>query len=358
MDTPTKITLEDLGYNEFINSAWKALDFPNASVARVISEFKGGYKVKDSQGEYLAQITGKQRFEAIRRADYPAVGDWVVITKIDNEKAVIQHTLPRQTILQKKYINKKDAQIIATNIDVAFIVESLDKDYSLNRFERYLVLTNDGGIKPAIVLNKIDLVSEEKLKQIIEEIQKRFADITILATSSITEKGINELLAYIEKGKTYCFIGSSGVGKSSLINKLLNRNTIKTNEISDASGKGRHTTTTREIYLLENRGILIDNPGTREVGMIEAESGIESVFDEITSLSRNCKYADCTHMHEPGCAIRQAVEEGKLDEGKYENYLKLKKENEFYEMTELEKRQRDRKFGKFFKKTLEQKENS
>jgi ribosome biogenesis GTPase len=348
----TKIKLEDIGYSEFFDLKWKSLKLEDSSVARVIAEHKQAYKVKNANGEFLAKITGKQMFNAARRADYPAVGDWVMITELDEERASIHCVLPRKTILKKKYSDKKDIQIIATNIDVVFIIESLDRDYNLNRFERYLVLANEGGIKPAIVLNKTDLVSESELNQRIKQIKSRFDNINIILTSTITEHGLNELMNYIKKGKTYCFLGSSGVGKSSLVNKLLKKNIIKIREISDSTGRGKHTTTTREMYFLENGGILIDNPGTREVGIADVSNGIENVFDDIAFLSKKCKYADCTHKHEPGCAVLKAIKDGKLDEAKYQNYTKLKKENEYYEMTDIEKRRKDRKFGQFVKKTL------
>lgn len=348
----TKIKLEDLGYDDLFDLKWKSLELTNSLAARVIAEHKEAYKVKNADGEYLAKITGKQMFNATKREDYPAVGDWVAITKLDEERAVIQNILPRKTILQKKYSDKQDIQIIATNIDVAFIIESLDRDYNLNRFERYFVLVNEGGIKPAIILNKIDLIAEAELNQKIEQLKNRFADIDIILTSAVTEQGLNGLMNYITKEKTYCFLGSSGVGKSSLINKLLKGNAIKTREVSDSTGKGKHTTTTREMYFLQNGGIVIDNPGTREVGMADSGTGIDNVFDQITFLSNKCKYTDCTHMHAPGCAVLKAIKDGELDEAKYQNYIKLKKENEFYEMTNLEKREKDRKFGQFVKKSL------
>jgi ribosome biogenesis GTPase / thiamine phosphate phosphatase len=348
-----KLKLADLGYDEFFDLKWQSLELTNSSVDRVIAEHKGAYKVKGAEGEYWAKITGKQIFNATKRTDYPAVGDWVAITKLDQEQAVIQNILPRKTILQKKYSNKADSQIIATNIDVAFIIESLDRDYNLNRFERYLVLANEGGIKPAIILNKIDLVTEADLNLIIEQIKNRLGNLDTIITSAITEQGLNKLTNYITKGKTYCFLGSSGVGKSSLINRLLKRNTIKTKGISDATGKGKHTTTARSMYFLENGGMVIDNPGIRQVGIADTGAGIENVFDEIILLSNECKYTDCTHLHEPGCAILKAVAEGTLDKAKYLNYIKLKKENAFYEMTELEKRKKDRQFGQFKKNAME-----
>lgn len=215
-------------------------------------------------------------------------------------------------------------------------------------------MANEGGIKPVIILNKIDLVSEAELNQKIEQIKNRFNNIDIISTSAITEQGLNELVNYIRRGKTYCFLGSSGVGKSSLINKLLRNNSIKIREISDSTGRGKHTTTAREMYFLENGGIVIDNPGTREVGIADASAGIGNVFDEITFLSKECKYTDCTHTHEPGCAVLKAIECKKLDDDKYQNYIKLKKGNKYNEMTDLEKKQKDRKFGQFVKKALDE----
>jgi len=346
--------LEDLGYSAFFESNLEKLDLDRYLTARVIAEYKEAYRVRSVTGEYLAKITGKQMFNALSRADYPAVGDWVSITELNKEQAVIHRVLPRKTILRRKYSGKQESQIIAANIDVAFVIESVDRDYNLNRFERYFVLAKDGDIKPAIVLNKIDLVSDTELNFKIDQIKDRFNDVDIIPTSAIVEQGLDELMRYITKGKTYCFLGSSGVGKSSLINKLLGRNAIKTKEISRSTGKGKHTTSGREMYFLENGGIVVDNPGMREVGMADSGTGIEDVFGEITALSKNCKYVDCTHTHEPGCAVLDAVKSKKLGENKYSNYVKLQKETEYYSMTELEKRRKDRRFGKFVKKALEQ----
>jgi ribosome biogenesis GTPase len=350
MDKGVKINLSDLGYDEFFESERKNLKLTKFPVARVITEYKQAYRVKNANGEFFAKITGKHMFLATRREDYPAVGDWVAIEELPEKTAVIRAMLPRKTILKKKYSSKQENQIIATNIDTTFIVESMDRDYNLNRFERFIVLAIEGNINPVMILNKTDLISKSELDQRIARIEKRFKEIRIIATSIITSKGLDELIDYIEKGKTYCFLGSSGVGKSSLINKLLRKDEIKTREIGMVTGKGKHTTTTREMYFLENKGLVIDNPGTREVGISDSDAGIENVFDEITLLSKECRYSDCTHMHEPGCIVLKAIEEEKLDKDKYDNYIKLKKESEFYKMTELEKRKKDKKFGQFIKK--------
>jgi ribosome biogenesis GTPase len=349
-----KIKLEDLGYDTFFESNLIKLGLDNNSAARVIAEYRETYRVRTTNNEYLAKITGKKIFDASSREDFPAVGDWVVITELDKDQAVIHGILPRKTILRKKYNNQQEIQVIAANLDVAFIIESVDRDYNLNRFERYFVLANDGNIKPVIILNKMDLISQTELNLKINQIKNRFNDIYVIPTSIIIEQGLDELIAYITKGKTYCFLGTSGVGKSSLINKLLGQDNIKTNKVNLHTGKGKHTTTSREIYFLKNGGIVVDNPGMREVGMTDSIVGIESVFDEIIALSKNCKYGNCTHTHEPGCAVLNALKSNELDENKYLNFVKLKNEAEYYGMAELEKRKKDHQFGKFVKKALKQ----
>ncbi len=346
--------VEDLGYDAFFESNRKRLKLDGFSIARVIAEYKGAYRVKNPVNEYIARITGKQMFNATSREDYPAVGDWAAITELDAKRAVIRGILPRRTVIKRKYSNKNETQIIATNIDVAFIVESIDRDYNLNRFGRYFAIAKDGGVKPAIILNKIDLISKEELDSTLIQIKNRFNDIDVIFTSTITNDGLDNLKTCILKGKTYCFLGSSGVGKSSLINKLLGKGIIKTEDISLRTGRGKHATTNREMYFLENGGIVIDNPGMREVGITDVSEGIDNVFDEIASLAKKCKYVDCTHIHEPGCEVLSALKLNKLEEGKYSNYISLKKEAEYYKMNELQKREKDRKFGRFVKKALDQ----
>jgi ribosome biogenesis GTPase len=344
------IKIEDLGYNTFFESNRNKLKLGGFSVARVIAEYKGAYRVKNVSGEYLAKITGKQMFNALSREDYPAVGDWAAITELDEERAVIHKTLPRMTIIKRKYSNKNETQVIAANIDVALVIESVDRDYNLNRFERYFAIAGEGGIKPAIVLNKIDLISKKELDLKLAQIKNRFNDVEVIPTSTITDEGLEGLKKYILRGKTYCFLGSSGVGKSSLINKLLERDAAKIKTISSRTGRGKHTTTGREMYFLKNGGIVIDNPGMKEVGMTDTSMGIDDLFDEIIVLAEKCRYVDCTHIHEPGCEVLSAVKSGKLDKDKYSNYINLKKEVGYYETTSLEKREKDHQFGKFIKK--------
>jgi ribosome biogenesis GTPase / thiamine phosphate phosphatase len=265
--------------------------------------------------------------------------------------------LPRKSIIKRKFGDKNkagekdDVQIVAANVDVLFIVQSVGRDYNLNRFERYLAIARDANIKPVAIINKIDLISPEELNSKLLEIEERLGDVEVVSTSTVNNAGLDKLKKYIQKGKTYCFLGSSGVGKSSLINKLLGMDVIKTDDISSYSDRGRHVTTTRETYFLKDGGIVIDNPGVREIGMTDVNEGVDSLFGEIALLAGGCKYSDCTHVHEPGCEVLLAKKEGRLDESKYDNYISLKKEVQYSEMSGLDKRKKNRQFGKFIKNT-------
>ncbi len=348
------IKIEDLGFNDLFKT--ENPNFNDYSPARVISEVKGAYIVKDTEGDFFAKVTGKHIFEAKNREDYPAVGDWVMIDKSDNEHAVIKSILPRQSIIKRRFGDKnkigekKSTQVIATNIDVGFIIESIDRDYSLNRFERYFSILKEGGVKPVIILNKTDLLSNEEKISRLKELKERFPDTDIIFTNIVNVDGSKELENYIKKGKTYCFLGSSGVGKSSLINKLIGREIIKTGDISSCSDRGKHTTTSRQMYFLENGGIVIDNPGVREVGILNTEKEIEDIFIKFNSFKNKCKYSNCTHTHEPGCVILEAKQVGEIKEDEYINYINLKKEAEYCNMNDSQKRQKNKAFGKFIKK--------
>lgn len=220
----------------------------------------------------------------------------------------------------------------------------------MNRFERYIAIAKDANIKPVIIINKIDMITAPELNSKLAKIKERLGDIDVVATSTVTGVGLDELKSKIEKGKTYCFLGSSGVGKSTLINRLLGKELIKTDDIGSGSGRGKHVTTTRDMYFLPEGGILIDNPGVREIGMTDVGEGVSGLFDEITLLAQKCKYTDCAHVHEPGCEVLAALGDGRLDEGKYSNYISLKKETKHFSRSDFEKKQKNRSFGKFLKK--------
>lgn len=347
------MNLKDLGYAPFFDAARQKLGLAESALARVIAEYKEAYRIQNAAGEYLARITGRQMFQAEGREDYPAVGDWVEIDALDEDRAVIRRILPRRTLLKKRGSGQQ-IQVIAANVDVAFVVESVDRDFNLNRLERYLVLAREGRIRPVFVLNKIDLITAAEAGLKIEQIKARFPDVDVLAASNLAAQGLDGLKSCLTPGQTYCFLGSSGVGKSSLINKLIGQEAIKTKAISRSTGRGRHTTTGRQMYVLPGGGIVIDNPGMREVGLADDNNGLDDVFSDIAELAVDCRFADCTHQREAGCAVLAAVRDGKLAEAKYQNYLRLQKEAAYYRMTDLERRRKDRSFGRMVKTTLEQ----
>ncbi|MEW6554147.1 MAG: ribosome small subunit-dependent GTPase A [Actinomycetota bacterium] len=345
-----EIDLEDLGYNAFFESGREEQGLDGYALARVTAEHKGAYGVRDTHGEYLATVTGRWMHEARAREDYPAVGDWVALTDTGGGRAVIHGVLPRKTVLERKYSGRQETQVIAANIDIAFVVEATGGGFSMNRAERYLALARDGGIRPVVVLNKVDLIAEAEVEAMVSRLRERFRGTDIIKTSAVLENGPGEMAALVSRGTTCCLLGPSGVGKSTLINRLLGEDAIRTDAVSARTGKGKHTTTVRQMYFLAGGGILIDNPGVREIGMTDAQAGIEGAFSEITMRGRDCRFADCTHVHEPGCAVREAITRGELDGDMYENYLKLSREAEYYEMTSLEKRRKDRDFGRFIKR--------
>lgn len=344
------MTIEDIGYNNDLESYRKDQKLDSFEVGRVISEHKERYIVKTPENEFEAEILGNLRFTAKSRSDFPAVGDWVAISEYDSDKLLIHAVFPRKSIIERQAVGKLgQKQIIATNIDYAFIVQAVDRDFNINRIERYLTICHAAKVKPIVILNKIDLINEAELLKLISKVQERVKQVPVIAISNKTQKGIEGLKEYIVKGKTYCLLGSSGVGKSTLLNNLSGRQLMKTNAISTSTSKGRHVTSHRELLVLENGGILIDNPGMREVGIADSTGGLEVTFETIIKLSEDCKYKDCSHTTEDNCAVLLAVESGEIDKSSYENYLKMEREKEHFESTVAEKRKKDKSFGKMIK---------
>jgi len=342
--------LEDLGYNNQLEEFRRDNRLDGFETGRVIAEHKERYIVKTVKGEFDAEIVGNMRFTAKSRADFPAVGDWVALTTYEPDFAIIHQILPRFSVLKRQSVGQfGEIQIIATNIDVAFLVQAVDRDFNINRLERYLTICNSSKVDPVIVLSKTDLIDGQQLSEISENIKTRIKDVPVIAISNESQEGYDKIRATIEAGKTYCMLGSSGVGKSTLMNNLSGKTLMRTDKISESTHKGRHVTSHRELIILENGGILIDNPGMREVGVADSTGGLEITFDRIVSLSENCKFKDCTHTNEIGCSVLEAVEKGEIDKASYENYLKIEREKAHFESTVEARRKRDKEFGKIMK---------
>jgi ribosome biogenesis GTPase len=256
-------------------------------------------------------------------------------------------------VLRRKTPFKKvDYQLIAANIDAAIIIQACDFDFNLRRLERYLVMVEDGKIEPIVLLTKSDLVSPEVVQQRIDEVQQAHIHCPVYPLSNLTGSGLAQVRQLLQPAKTYCLLGSSGVGKSTLINNLIGRDRFETNEVRDKDGKGRHTTTRRQLIILDDGALLIDTPGMRELANIGAEEGIDEVFADLQELAQQCRFSDCTHTREKGCALLAAIEKGEVSEERYHSYLKLLGESSFYEMSYQERRQKEKAFGKRVKAVM------
>ncbi len=315
-----------------MNPYYEALvsEHPGFTLARVISQEKGRYRIACDGDERLAEISGKLRYETVSSSDYPAVGDYIMVSNTaGSSNAVIHKVLNRKSVFIRRAAGTaKQEQVVAANVDIVFICMSLNNDFNLRRLERYLSVAWDSGAKPVVVLTKADLCNDIASKR--AEVESIAIGVDLLITSSFEDEGIAAVLPYLKSGITASFIGSSGVGKSTLINRLLRSDMIATNGLRN-DDKGRHTTTHRELITLENGAMVIDTPGMRELGMWGAESGIDTAFADIESVSANCRYKNCTHTSEPGCAVIAAIESGKLSEERFASYKKLTVENAYAE---------------------------
>lgn len=299
------------------------------SIGRICAEYKENYKLFSNFGELNAVISGKFRKNCETREDFPAVGDWILFDYIENEnKAIIQEVCPRKSKFSRKVAGQQtQEQIIASNVDFAFIVCALNYDFNLRRIERYLSLIWQSGATPVVVLTKTDLCLDVQDK-FLEVINIAFG-VDVHAISNISTEGIDVLQKYFVNNKTVVLLGSSGVGKSSLINNLANEEIMKVNVLRNGIDKGQHTTTHKQMLILPKGGLIIDTPGIRELQLWDADDGISQTFSDIEELAKSCKFSNCTHTNEPGCAIQKAIEEGLLDKSRFENYLKVQKEQEY-----------------------------
>jgi ribosome biogenesis GTPase len=352
------MTYQDLGYNDTFESYRIEENLDSFKVGRVIAEHKERYVVKTPEEEYDSELVGNLRFTAGSRSAFPAVGDWVAFSEYDEGKALIHAIYPRFSIIERQAVGKSgQIQIIATNIDCGLIVQSVDRDFNLNRLERYLTICNASNIEPVVVLSKIDLISKSELESLVDQIHQRIKDVPIISVSN-HPSGYAQLDTVLKEGKTYCLLGSSGVGKSTLLNNLSGKQQMKTGEISSSVNKGKHITSHRELIVLDSGGILIDNPGMREVGIANTSDGLEITFETILSYAQSCRYKDCTHMHELGCAILEAVEKGEIDKASYDNFQKMEKEKMHFESDLLERKKKDKDFGKMVKQVKKQRKNN
>jgi ribosome biogenesis GTPase / thiamine phosphate phosphatase len=340
--------LVELGWDAWLAARAGELCGPDSSPARVTAIDRGRCLIRGEHGEVPAELTGKFLHLAESSAELPCVGDWVCAHYLDGAShAIIHHLLPRRSFLRRKAAGRDvELQMIAANIDVAFIVLACHFDFNVRRLERYLVMVRDGHIQPVVLLTKTDLVSPQALDELISRIRSMGVDANIVCVSNVTGAGVDQVRERMAPGKTYCLLGSSGVGKTTLINRLQGDDTLLTREVSH-TGEGRHTTTRRHLIVLEHGALLIDMPGMRELGLLGAGEGLTETYADIDTLAAACRYPDCTHVSEPGCAVRAAIERQELSEEHLRNYQKLRKESEFHELSSLERRQKDRAFGRF-----------
>lgn len=321
-------TIEDFGWNPFFKKHFQTLKITGSVPARVISEFRGSFQVYCQHGELSAKISGKMRYRAGEENQYPAVGDWVVVKPLINErKGIIHAVLPRKSKFSRKVAGERtEEQIVSANVDTVFIVSGLDggRNFNLRRIERYLTLTWSSGATPVMVLNKVDLCNDIDIY--IRSVESIAPGISIYPVSAKQKIGLAALRNYLTKGNTAAFLGSSGVGKSALINALLGVEKQETGEVREDDRMGRHTTTRRELILLPGGGIVIDTPGMREIQLWAGEEDLQGAFHDIEMLAKRCRFIDCSHNAESGCAVRAAVDRGELDPARLESYRKLQNE--------------------------------
>lgn len=353
------MNIKDLGLTPETESCITQEELHNFTIGRVTQQHKERYIVSDGESEFPAEITGNLRYNTVEASDLPAVGDWVLMSVFGNDLAIINKVLPRKTLLERQATGKHgEKQVIASNITVALIVQSVDNNFSVNRLERYLAICHSSGIRPVLIISKTDKVDEESLHHALGVLKERNIRIPAITLSNVTREGYDKVYDLLVKGETYCVMGSSGVGKSTLINNLAGREILRTGEISESTNKGKHVTSSRQMIVLENGAILIDTPGMRELGITEETEGITATFEEITSLSLNCKFPDCTHTDEAGCAVTEAVRKGDISSETLRNYKKMIREQQRFLGTVAEKRKKDKEFGKMVKSIMKEKKKN
>lgn len=349
--------LEALGFDDWFRGRLSRIESGDRRVARVTAVNRDNFLIHNEEGEVQAELTGKMLFGTESKTDLPAVGDWVLAQYVNEDTfAIIHEVLPRKNALRRKVAGKEvDFQVLAANIDTAFIMQSVDRDFNLRRLERYLVMIQESDIYPTILLSKCDLTDEADLNSKIEVVREIVGEYDLIPFSNETLVGLDEIQRALKSGHTACLLGSSGVGKTTLLNRLIGEERFAVDRVREKDGKGRHTTARRQLICLPTGGLIIDTPGMRELGLFDMDAGLSETFEDIHSIAQDCRFKDCTHTHEAGCAVLEAVKKGTLDGDRYQNYLKIKKEAAYYQMSYLEKRRRDKMFGKMVKQVLKNK---
>lgn len=349
------MTLQRYGWNDYFEQQYQQSQLNKLTPGRVAQEIKNHYRLLTADGEISARAAGRMFYHSEGKGDLPTVGDWVLYKIDDGPEALgrIAEVLPRKSIFYRKLPGRAvREQPVAANIDIVFLMTGLDQNFNLRRIERYLTLAWESGANPVILLNKVDICPQAVARQAAAE--EVAAGVPVHVISALYGDGLDELDQYLQPGKTVAMLGSSGVGKSTLLNALYGKKIQDVKDIGVA-GKGVHTTRTRELFLLPNGAMLIDTPGMREIQLWSVDEGFGEAFPEIEQLAGNCRFDDCTHTHEPGCAVREAVENDRIPKKRYENYVGMRKEMEALEGRKdhkaiLERKARDRRFGKMIKR--------
>ncbi|MCJ7588297.1 MAG: ribosome small subunit-dependent GTPase A [Candidatus Aminicenantes bacterium] len=339
--------LIDFGWDDYFAAHFGLHAERGLVPARVVKQHRDRSILAGPGGEWAGEVSGRFRHLASGRADYPVVGDWVVVEPGGAGPALIQGVLPRRSAFRRKVAGDVvEAQVVAANIDTVFLVSGLDGDFSPRRIERYLTTAWDGGASPVVVLNKADL--RDDLEDVILEVEKIAPGTPVVTTSALAGGRLDALQPYLVPRKTVALLGSSGVGKSTLINRLLGEERFPTAPIIDVDGRGRHTTTARELVALPGGALLIDTPGMRELQLWADDESLGRSFDDIEELAARCRFADCSHENEPGCAVRAAAADGALDAGRLEGFFKLRRELRFLALKQdvRARRQAEKAFGR------------